>query len=174
MLERLRGFWREHQRSVEERWRRTLPFGDYVVDRWEKARLLGWGEGSSVYDSCVVLGEVRVGREVWVGPNTVLDGSGGGLIIGDHATISAGVQIYTHDTVGRTLSSGRDPIVHAPTQIGARTYLGPLVVVAKGVTIGEGCVIGAHSLVLRDVPAGMKAFGVPCRVVGPARPRVQG
>lgn len=40
----------------------------------------------------------------------------------------------------------------------------------QGVTIGNGCVIGAHSLVLMDVPAGSKAVGAPCRIIGPAVP----
>lgn len=167
LLRELRELLDTEGTSVRDVWARTLPFGDYVSDRWGKARVMGWGDGSSVYDSCLVLGEVRVGTGVWVGPFTVLDGSGGGLVIGDHATVSAGVQIYTHDTVDRTLSGGVAPATHAPTRIGARTYLGPNVVVAKGVTIGEGCVIGANSLVLHDVPDGSKAFGTPCRVVGP-------
>ena len=38
--------------------------------------------------------------------------------------------------------------------------------VLPGVTIGEGCVIGAGSVVSRSIPAGSLAFGNPCRVVG--------
>jgi acetyltransferase-like isoleucine patch superfamily enzyme len=41
-------------------------------------------------------------------------------------------------------------------------------VIAKGVEIGDGCVIGAMSLVLRSIPAGSKAYGTPARVVGEA------
>ncbi len=40
--------------------------------------------------------------------------------------------------------------------------------VAKGVTIGDGCMVGANSLVLHDIPADSRAFGTPCRVAGPA------
>lgn len=164
---RLSAFWRARRDAVDAQWRRTLPFGDYVVDRWEKARLLGWGEGTSVYDSALVLGEVSVGRGTWIGPHTVLDGSGG-LTIGDHCAVSAGVQLYTHDTVRRVLSGGEAEPERAPTRIGSRVYLGPNTVVAKGVTIGDGSVIGANSLVLHDIPPGSKAFGTPARVVGPA------
>ena len=39
-------------------------------------------------------------------------------------------------------------------------------ILSKGVTIGEGCVIGANSLVLSDIPPKSKAFGTPCRVIG--------
>jgi acetyltransferase-like isoleucine patch superfamily enzyme len=141
-----------------------LPFGDYVSDRWEKARILGFGEGTSIYDSAHVFGEVTVGRPTWIGPFTILDGSGGGLIIGDHCSISAGVQIYTHDTVAWATSGGSAAYDHAPTRIGSRCYIGPNAVIAKGVTIGDGATIGANSLVLNDVPADATAYGNPARV----------
>lgn len=140
---------------------------DHFVDRWEKARWLGWGDGSSVYDSCLIIGDVRVGAQTWVGPFTVLDGSGG-LEIGDHCSISAGTQIYTHDTVAASLSGGVATVDRRATRIGSRCYIGPNVVITMGVTIGDGCVIGANSLVMDDVPTGMRAWGTPCRVIGPA------
>ncbi|MGH7897953.1 MAG: acyltransferase [Candidatus Binatia bacterium] len=161
----LRDFWRRLRAEVDARWKRTLPFGDYVVDRWEKARLLGFGEGASIYDSALVIGDVRVGEQTWIGPFTVLDGSGG-LEIGSFCSISAGVQIYTHDAVEWSISAGKIPPRRAPTRIGSRCFLGPNAIVVKGVTIGDGCVIGANSLVLHDVAAGSKAFGTPCRVIG--------
>lgn len=161
----LRRLWVVRQKEVDRHWNRTLPFADYIVDRWDKARLLGFGEGTSVYDNALILGNVTVGEQTWIGPNTVLDGTGG-LTIGSHCDISAGVQIYTHDTVRRTVSGGAEPVLYAPTQIGSRCYIGPGTIIAKGVTIGDGCIIGANSLVLHDIPAGSKAFGTPCRVVG--------
>lgn len=167
LMELLRQAWVQRRREVDAQWKRSLPFGDYVVDRWTRAREMGFGEGTSVYDSVLVLGDVRVGAKTWIGPFVVLDGSGG-LSIGDHCSISAGVQLYTHDTVRSAITGGAAPYERAPTKIGNRCYLGPQTVVAKGVTIGDGAVIGANSLVMDDVPAGMKAFGTPCRVVGPA------
>jgi len=44
--------------------------------------------------------------------------------------------------------------------------LGPNVVISKGITIGNQCVIGANSFVNRDVPSGMKAWGAPARLKG--------
>ncbi len=166
-LECLRDFWRERHRELRERWNRVLPFGDCVVDRWEKAQALGFGEGTSIYDSALVLGNVRVGRNTWIGPGVVLDGSGG-LEIGDYCSISAGVQIYSHDSVAWAISGGIKPYDKAPTRVGSRCYIGPQTVIAKGVIIGDGCLIGAQSLVLTGIPAGSKAFGTPCRVVGAA------
>ena len=81
------------------------------------------------------------------------DGSGG-LTIGSNCSISAGVQIYTHDSVAWAVSGGKADYPHAPTAIGDNCYIGPHAVVAKGVTIGEGCIVGAHSLVLHDIARG--------------------
>ena len=159
--------WERLQERVAGRWKRTLPFGDYFVDRWDKAKRLGFGEGTSIYDSSLVLGDVKVGKGTWIGPFTVLDGSGG-LTIGDHCSISAGVHLYTHDTVRHALSGGTMEIERKPTAIGSRCYIGPNTVVAKGVSIGDGSVIGANSLVLEDIPAGSRAYGTPCKVVGPS------
>lgn len=167
LLEQLRQLWRQRRQSVHDAWNRSLPFGDYVVDRWEKARLLGFGEGASIYDSALVIGEVSVGAHTWIGPAVVLDGSGG-LRIGAYCSISAGAQLYTHDTVEWAVSGGEAEAQHAPTQIGDRCYIGPNVVVAKGVTIGDRCIVGAGSVVLGDLPAGSKAAGAPCRIIGSA------
>jgi acetyltransferase-like isoleucine patch superfamily enzyme len=165
----LRSLVEQLRQDVASRWNRTLPLGDYLVDRWEKARRLGFGEGASIYDSSLILGDVKVGAQTWVGPFTVLDGSGG-LEIGDHCSISAGVQIYSHDTVDWATSGGSAEARRARTRIGSNCYIGPNTIIAKGVTIGDGCVIGAMSLVLDDVPAGSKAYGVPSRVVGRVSP----
>lgn len=165
LLEELRGLLSHEQTRVVERWNRALPFADYIVDRWAKARSLGFDEGASIYDSALVLGDVKVGKNTWVGPFTVLDGSGG-LVIGDYCSISAGVQIYTHDTVKWATSAGKIEPERASVNIGNNCYIGPNVVISKGVTIGDGCVIGANSLVNQDVPNGMKAWGTPARCTG--------
>jgi acetyltransferase-like isoleucine patch superfamily enzyme len=169
LLNSLRDFWVARRRQVNQQYRRSLPFGDYVVDRWEKAKELGFGEGCSIYDSVLVLGDVRVGRNTWIGPFCILDGSGG-LRVGANCSISAGVQIYSHDSVRWAVSGGTEAYAYAPTRIGDNCYVGPNTVIAKGVTIGHGCIIGANSLVLESVPDGTKAAGSPCRPIGRVSP----
>ncbi len=52
-----------------------------------------------------------------------------------------------------------------PVVIGNDCWFGANVVVCPGVTIGDGCVIGAGSVVTKDIPANSVAAGVPCRVI---------
>ncbi|WP_407119835.1 acyltransferase [Bradyrhizobium sp. STM 3561] len=143
---------------------RRVSIGDLLTERDDNAAAYGFGEGTTMYDNVLVLGRVKVGRHTWIGPGCILDGSGGDLQIGDWCSISAGVQIYTHHTVNRSISLGRDPIDHAPTWIGNGVYIGPNSVIQMGTTVGDRAVIGANSFVNRDIPAGAKAFGCPARV----------
>ncbi len=156
--------WARRQAEVRAQWQRSLPFADYIVDRWRKAKALGFGNGTSVYDSVLVFGDVTVGEKTWIGPFVILDGSGG-LAIGSNCSISAGVQIYSHDSVRWAVTGGEAPYEYAKTTIGDHCYIGPNTVISKGVTIGDRCIIGANSLVLSDIPSDAKAYGTPCCIV---------
>jgi acetyltransferase-like isoleucine patch superfamily enzyme len=151
--------------EIAKRFERSIPFPDELFDRWERAAHLGFGEGASIYDASYVLGDVTVGENTWIGPFTILDGSGG-LRIGRNCSVSAGVQIYTHDTVQWALTGGHAAAEHAPVTIGEHTYIGPNAIISSGVTVGRQCVIGAGALVNQDVPDSRIALGVPARVVG--------
>jgi acetyltransferase-like isoleucine patch superfamily enzyme len=168
LLSDLKALWLARRREVAAEHKRSLPLADYVVDRWEKAAELGFGKGTSIYDSVLVIGDVTVGRDTWIGPFVVLDGSGG-LSIGSNCSISAGVHLYSHDTVQWAVTGGGAPYEYAPTVVGDNCYVGPNVVVVKGVRLGKGCLVGANSVVLADIPEGMKAAGNPCRILGPVK-----
>lgn len=155
----IKRFNRARRDEVQSIWNRQLPFGDYVSDRWEKASSLGFDKGASIYDSSLVFGDVGVGENTWIGPFTILDGSGG-LKIGANCSISAGVQIYTHDSV-QWAQTGASEYQKAPVSIGNNCYIGPNAVIAKGVTIGDRCIIGANAFVNKSVPDDSKALGVP-------------
>lgn len=148
--------------TKHQRFNRSLPLSDLFVDRWEKSQKLNFGKGTSVYDSVVVLGDVSVGENTWVGPNVILDGSGK-LAIGDHCSISANVQIYTHDSVEWATSGGSSNYAYESTSIGSNCYIGPNVVITKGVTVGDGCVVGANSFLNRDLAAGSRVAGNPAK-----------
>lgn len=156
----------EREAEVRARWDRSLPFAELFSDRWERARRLGFGEEASVYDSALVLGDVEVGAHSWIGPQTLLDGSGGLLRIGSWCSISAGVHLYTHDTVRRAVSMGAAAREVGPVSIGDGCHLGALSVVVRGVTIGDRCVVGANSFVNADVPDRAIVVGSPARPVG--------
>lgn len=143
---------------------RSLPFADALFDRWEKAIFLGFGKGTSIYDSCLVLGDVKVGENTWIGPNTILDGTGG-LIVGNNCSISAAVHIYSHDSVKWAISGGVEKYEYASVKIGNNCYLGPHSIISAGVELGDGCIVGANSFVNRSYPAGSKVAGNPAKII---------
>jgi acetyltransferase-like isoleucine patch superfamily enzyme len=137
---------------------------ELLFDRWERAKCLGFGEGSSIYHISYIYGDVKVGENTWIGPFTVLDGSGG-LIIGDYCDISSVFQIYSHDTIKRSLSGGRLSIDKAPVNISSYCHIGPQTIITKGVTIGSYSIIGACSVITKDISEYSIVVG-PGRIIG--------
>jgi len=87
--------------------------------------------------------------------------------IGDYTLFGPGVQILTPlhpmDAQERRAREYGKPI-----HIGSDVWVGGGALILAGVTIGSRSVIGAGSVVTRDIPDGMLAVGNPCRVIRPA------
>lgn len=148
-----------------EQFDRSLPLAEELSNRWQRATDLGFGQGTSIYESALVYGRPEIGTDCWIGPFTIIDGSGG-LKIGNNCTVSAGTHIYSHDNIAACLTAGKAEIKRSPTSIGNCVYIGPNVVVSRGVKIGNHCLIGAFALVNRDVPDNAIVVGQPARVIG--------
>ena len=147
------------------KWHRDMPLGELLFDRWERAKSLGFGEGTSIYHNSYVYGDVKVGKNTWIGPFTILDG-GGGLEIGNFCSISAGVQIYTHDSVKWAISGGEIPYEKAPVTIHNCCHIGANSVIARGVKIGPHSIVGAGSFVRSNVRPYTIVSGVPAKMIG--------
>jgi maltose O-acetyltransferase len=107
---------------------------------------------------------IRIGRNGFVNYGCVfLDCNL--ITIGDDAQIGPGVHIYTalHPVDPETRRSGLEAA--KPVTIGNNVWLGGCSVICPGVTIGDNSVIGAGSVVVRDIPANCVAVGNPCRPI---------
>ncbi|MDP2193598.1 MAG: acyltransferase [Alphaproteobacteria bacterium] len=158
--------YEEQETFLKEKYDRSLSFQDGLFDRFERAKRLGFGEKASIYNSALVFGNVHVGDHVWIGPFVILDGSGGCIKIGLHCSISAGVHIYTHDTVMWALSNGSRPATKGSVIIGDCTYIGAQSILKSGVTIGKHCVIAANSFVNNDIADYTIVAGSPAQKIG--------
>jgi acetyltransferase-like isoleucine patch superfamily enzyme len=114
-----------------------------------------------------IINDPKIGKDCWIGPFTVIDGSGG-LEIGERTTISSGVHVYTHSAVCRNISNRAYPnIDRRPVKIGSCCHIGPNSTILMGVTIGNNVVLGAGTVVLEDmvIPDNAVVVGNPARVV---------
>ena len=157
---------KRRRNEMKSQYNRVLPSGEYIYNRFSKAEDLNCGKKTSIYDTSVVMGDVEIGENVWVGPYTILEGINGKLKIGDYVSIDAGVMIYTHDTTKSYLPGGMNPVEKSDVEIGSNTVIGTMTTIKCGVKIGNHCVIGAHSYVNKDVPDGYIAAGIPAKIIG--------
>lgn len=79
-----------------------------------------------------------------------------GIHIGDETYITSGVRILSHDYCLKK---------HADTRIGRRCFVGADVLVLCGVTIGDEVIVGAGSVVTKDVPSRCIVAGNPARII---------
>lgn len=166
MKEELLALYEKQEKFLREKYDRSLSFQDGIFDRFERAKRLGFDEGASIYNSALVFGSVTVGKKTWIGPYVVLDGSGGSISIGQYCSISAGVHIYTHDSVMWALSGGEANLNQAAVVIGENSYLGAQSVIKAGVSIGSRCVVGANSFVNQSVEDNSIVAGSPAKIIG--------
>ncbi|WP_407799025.1 sugar O-acetyltransferase [Staphylococcus aureus] len=107
---------------------------------------------------------VKLGKNVYVNTNCYFM-DGGQITIGDNVFIGPNCGFYTatHPLNFHHRNEGFEKA--GPINIGSNTWLGGHVAVLPGVTIGEGSVIGAGSVVTKDIPPHSLAVGNPCKVV---------
>lgn len=133
------------------------------------------GEGTKVWHFAVILQNVVIGDDCNVGAHAEI---GRGSTIGDRTRISSKVFLPPNSVIGddvfvgpgciftddRHPKAGNKNYRAEPPVVGNGSSLGAGVVVLPGVTIGENCLIGAGSVVTRDVPDNTVLRGEPSRL----------
>lgn len=112
----------------------------------------------------------HVGKDIFVGDNVRIDSGHSDLIyIGDHAHITGGCRLLCHQRDLKDYCVGDDaaklPYKLGEIHIEKGVMIGMETLIMPGVTIGEGAIVGAYSLVTRDIPAWTIATGRPAKVV---------
>jgi carbonic anhydrase/acetyltransferase-like protein (isoleucine patch superfamily) len=109
--------------------------------------------------------KIRIGTGTYINRHSILDAAER-LEIGRECAIGPGCYLTDHDhKFSQNASPLSLPLVSLPTRIEDRVWLGANVVVLKGVTIGEGTVVGAGSVVTKSLPPHCVAVGVPAQVI---------
>lgn len=90
------------------------------------------------------------------------------LEIGKHVFLHSGTTIMTHDWASWCFMDTDAEFYpsHGKVKIGNNVWLGRDVIICKGVTIGDNCIIGTKSVVTKSIPSNSIAVGVPAKVIG--------
>ena len=106
-----------------------------------------------------------LGKHVDIAPMVFLEEAYPDLItIKDNADLGPGVIIVTHDSSHRCVSPGAS-VRKGKIVINRNVYVGAGAIILPGVTIGENSIIGAGSVVTKDIPSNSVAVGVPAKVI---------
>lgn len=112
---------------------------------------------------------IRIGAGAHIGQGCYLwaGNSTGRIDIGEHALLAPDVMLTASDY---DFDAGPGPVMDLPKReadirIGANTWLGAKVVVVAGVSIGDGTIVAAGSVVTKDLPPNVVAAGVPAKVI---------
>lgn len=129
--------------------------------------LAGLGEGSEVLPrfQCDYGTQITIGADCFVNYDAIfLDCAT--ITVGDNVQIGPRVQLLTALHPVDDYAARRAGVESAaPIVVGDNVWLAAGVIVCPGVTIGDDAVIGAGSVVTRDIPARVLAAGNPCRVL---------
>jgi len=123
------------------------------IKQWLRKKLLRLMGYKNIHPSVVLERNLNLDR---VDPQSITIKSG--------CLIASGVTILCHEHVYRNPNNQELPLVK-PVEIGERTFVGVGATILPGVTIGQDCIIGAASLVSKDIPNGCLAVGVPAKII---------
>ncbi len=134
------------------------------------------GEGTRIWQFVVVLPGAIIGRDGNICSHCFIENQ---VVVGDRVTVKCGVQLWDGVTleddvfVGPNVTFTNDPQPRSrnaaarllPTLVKKGASIGANATILPGLTIGEGAMVGAGSVVTKDVPPRTLVVGNPARVV---------
>lgn len=124
-----------------------------------------------IFPNATIIGDVTIGKQVWVGPGAVLRGDYGTITVGNYSAIEDNVVVHARPgettSIGDHVTVGHLSVIHTPTisdwvVIGMGAVISDFATVGRWAAIGEGAVVKNNS----DIPEDSIAVGVPAKVIG--------
>lgn len=128
------------------------------------------GDYSRIDDFCILSGNVKIGRYCHITPMCLVAGGTPGITFLDFSAIAYGVKIFAQsdDYSGGSLTNSLIPKkykneIFRPVTLGKHVIVGANSTILPGVSISEGCSVGAMSLVNKSTDPWGIYFGIPAR-----------
>ncbi len=148
--------------------RRYQHLQDQWLTQWYAKQFANCGDGLHIYGPC----EITSPETMYVGENVHINRSAyiraeGELYIGNHVHIARDLIIYTinHNFKGEAIPYDHT-LIKKPVRIEDNVWIGIRATIVPGVNIGEGAIVGAGSVVTRDVPPLAIVGGAPAQIIG--------
>lgn len=143
-----------------------------LIKNYERTLFKEIGQAVHIGNHCVfTFGTISLGDHVHVGNFCVFQSAHGEIRIGNHVLFGPGVHIHggnhAYDKVGVFIDEndakvlGQDGVVRIEDDV----WVGANAMILQGVTLGRGCIVGAGSIVTRDVPAYAIVAGNPAHIL---------
>lgn len=127
-------------------------------------------QDSFIAESALVIGNVQIGKDVYIGHGVILRGDYGTIIVGDGTAIEEGAIVHArpndHTVFGSQVTVGHGAMIHN-AQIKNYAVIGMRATISDYSIVGEWAIIGEMGLVKNNqhIPDGSVAVGVPVRIV---------
>jgi acetyltransferase-like isoleucine patch superfamily enzyme len=128
------------------------------------------GDNSRIDDFCMLSGSITIGRNVHIAAFCNIAGGEPGIVLNDFSGLAYGCQIFSQsdDYSGKTLTNPTVPKKYKNEHFAAvvlerHVIVGTNSVILPGVTIAEGCSVGAMSMITKSTTPWGIYFGVPAK-----------
>lgn len=111
--------------------------------------------GAEIYEGCIFGDRVGIGPNCMIGPRTTFKG---------YTMMGPNVHIYTENHLYDDTAHNFNGTVIKPVVIGEEVWIGYGTIILPGVEVGSHTIIGAGSVVTKNVPSGVLVAGNPCQV----------
>ncbi|MCX5874398.1 MAG: acyltransferase [Deltaproteobacteria bacterium] len=130
------------------------------------------GDNSRIDDFCVISGKVSIGRNVHIAVFCNIAGGSEGVTLEDFSGLAYGCHVFSQsdDYNGKTLTNPTVPAIYKSetkkaVRIGRHCIVGTNSLIFPGVALGEGCSVGAMSMVTKSTEEWSVCFGIPAKKV---------
>ena len=123
---------------------------------------LGFEFATAIHPNATVAKDVRIGKGTVVMAGAVINP---GSMVGENVIVNTSASVDHDCIIANAVHVGPGSHIGGGVTIGPGTWIGIGAVVKDKIRIGDGSIIGAGAVVLRDIPDGVVAFGVPAKVI---------
>ena len=129
------------------------------------------GVGTFIAESALVIGDVQIGKDVYIGHGVILRGDYGTVVVGEGTAIEEGVIVHARPNdrtiFGNHVTVGHGAMIHN-ARIKDYAVIGMRATISDYSVVGEWTIIGEMGLVKnnQNVPDGVVAVGIPVKVMG--------